>query len=204
MMERKLDTWLAVYGKGIYSHIDRGWWDDDGGREGEIVTDVKRAINAIEHCRGLGGTVFVCGNGGSMATALHFVCDMAKVPQGCPGPSTQTICLGANGPLLTAIANDSQYRRVFADDLLRHRPSSKDALLAISASGNSENVLDALEAAEDNGMLVIGLTGFDGGCLRAESDISIHVDAQHFGIVEDLHLIICHMIAYWLAGSDPP
>ena len=151
------------------------------------------AIRAIDACRKEGGTVYVCGNGGSMATAMHFACDMAKTPQGYAGTPAKTVCLGTNPSLLTAMTNDDGYDGVFARDLHSHGVKKRDVLVAISASGNSENVLFACEAAKDYGpATVIGLTGFDGGALWPRgpapiatslpkpADIGIHVPSHSY------------------------
>jgi phosphoheptose isomerase len=177
---------------------DNAWWTEEGARE------VERATLAIETCREMGGTVWACGNGGSWCTAAHFAGDLAKPPQGMPGKPTRAVCLGANPALMLATANDVSYDRIFADELLAIAPGINrvtDVFVGISASGNSRNVDLARCDAKAVNMITIGFTGFDGGVLKDRSDISIHIPVDHFGIVEDLHLVICHAIAYYMAGD---
>lgn len=163
------------------------------------IEPITEAIDAISECREKGHRVYVCGNGGSHATALHFVCDMAKTPQGYMGVSSKAVCLGANPSLLTAGANDGGYESVFGKELSSSGVQSGDVLVAISASGNSPNAIHACDVAKTYGATAISLTGFDGGELRKVADISIHVPCDHYGIVEDVHLVICHAIAYAFA-----
>lgn len=168
-----------------------------------LVGPFARAIHAIEVCRHMGGTVYACGNGGSWATASHFVCDLAKTPQGFRGPAVNAICLGANPSLLTAYTNDVTYNGIFRYELemRAQERDRRDLLICISASGASHNVVLACREAQEQGMTTIGLTGFDGGELAKMVDISIHVPSDHYGVVEDCHMSICHAIAYFLAGE---
>jgi D-sedoheptulose 7-phosphate isomerase len=151
------------------------------------------AADALLACRVRGGTVFVVGNGGSAATASHFACDLAK---GTRVPGTRpfrVVSLADSVPLLTAWANDTSYARVFAEQLEPLvRPG--DVVVAISASGNSPNVLAAAEVAREAGAITIALTGESGGRLRLLADVLVRVPADPIEQVEDAHLAVAHSV----------
>jgi D-sedoheptulose 7-phosphate isomerase len=138
--------------------------------------------------------VFTCGNGGSSATASHFTEDLSKGVDPPPGQRRfRTISLVDSVPTLTAYANDMGYEHVFAEPL-RNLVRAGDVLLAISASGTSENVLQALHAARVGGGAIIGLTGSDGGQLAALADVCVRVPSDDMQQIEDAHLAITHAI----------
>jgi D-sedoheptulose 7-phosphate isomerase len=141
--------------------------------------------------------IFIAGNGGSAATASHFANDLAKATI-VPGQRRfRVIALTDNVPLITAWANDSSYADAFAEQLQPLiRPG--DVFIAISGSGNSENILRAVDVARMSEATVIGLTGFDGGRLRDRSHYCIHVPCDVMAQVEDAHLIIQHAICLYL------
>lgn len=152
-----------------------------------------QAADILLDCRERGGTVFVLGNGGSAATASHFACDLAK------GTRTEGIApfrvmpLTDNMPLVTAWANDTSYDRVFAEQLAALvRPG--DVVVAISASGNSPNVLAAVELARLSGAITIALTGRTGGRLRPLAHVTIRVPADPIEQVEDVHMMMAHSL----------
>lgn len=141
--------------------------------------------------------VLVFGNGGSAATASHFICDLVKTA-GVPGqPKLDAVSLADNVAMMTAIGNDISYDDIFQYSLesLAH---PGDLVIAISCSGNSKNVINACEWAKKNGITIAGLTGFTGGKLKEMADIHIHIPSDNFGLVEDLHLAINHMISQGL------
>ena len=151
------------------------------------------AASLLLDCHRRGGIVFALGNGGSAATASHFVCDLAKGTRTEGLPAFRVVALNDNVPLLTAWANDTSYERVFAeqlDALIRPR----DVVVLISASGNSPNVLAAVEAARCAGATTIALTGKTGGRLARRADLSIRVPAHSIEQVEDAHLIVAHSL----------
>lgn len=156
------------------------------------VVAIQNAVELLNHRRHCRKTVFTFGNGGSASTASHFACDLAKNAYDTDYPF-KAICLADNLPSITAYANDEGYENVFTGQLKRLLTAG-DILLAISASGNSPNVVTAVQYAKDKGHSVIGLTGFDGGKLRQLADISIHVDSDVIEQVEDVHLMVCHII----------
>jgi D-sedoheptulose 7-phosphate isomerase len=151
------------------------------------------AAELLLDCHRRGSTIFILGNGGSAATASHFACDLAKGTQ-VPGlPAFRVMPLSDNVPLLTAWANDTSYDRVFAEQLATLvRPG--DVVVAISASGNSPNVLAAARAAQESEAIVIALTGQCGGQLYQLADLTIRVPAQLIEQVEDAHLVIAHSL----------
>ncbi len=162
---------------------------------------VAQAVEWLREARDGGNTIFVCGNGGSAATASHFVCDVLK---GCSYGRERRfriLALNDNLPALTAYSNDVSYECVFAEPL-KNLARPGDVLIAISGSGNSPNVLRAAEWANANGLRTIGLTGRDGGKLGALSRLEIRVPDMHMGRIEDGHMIVCHMLAYYFMETE--
>ncbi len=157
-------------------------------------------VEELEQARQHHQTVFLVGNGGSAATASHMANDFGAgiTPADDPLPF-RALALTDNVAALTAIANDDGYQNVFVRQLrIHYRPGDK--LVAISASGNSPNVVAAAEWVKQHGGKVIGLVGFDGGKLKALSDLVIHVETQkgEYGPVEDIHMILDHLVYSWL------
>jgi D-sedoheptulose 7-phosphate isomerase len=142
-----------------------------------------------------GRRIFLFGNGGSASLASHFACDLGKgtVIHGDHGKRFQAIALTDNLALLTAWANDSSYDDVFAEQL-RNLIQPGDVAFAISGSGNSPNVLLALQVAREFGALNIGLGGFQGGKMKALCDICMVVPSDNMQIIEDLHVGIAHAL----------
>lgn len=147
-----------------------------------------------------GATVFTCGNGGSAALANHMQCDHVKGVRTSTELRPRVTSLSANVELMTAIANDLSY-----DDVFRYQLQSQaregDVLLAISSSGQSPNVVRALRWAGDNGLATIALTGFSGGEAAQLADVSIHVESGNYGVVEDTHEAVMHVLAQHLRAS---
>ncbi len=140
------------------------------------------------------GTILICGNGGSAASASHFACDMAKLTISADCRRVRALALTDNIPLITAWSNDQAYADMFVEQLIGiYRPG--DLLFAISGSGNSPNVLRAVEWANERGAPTIGLTGFDGGKLARLARLSMHVQNDVMPQVEDIHMTICHGLA---------
>jgi D-sedoheptulose 7-phosphate isomerase len=142
-------------------------------------------------------SVFSCGNGGSAAISNHMHCDHLK---GC---QTDTILRPRNVSLssaietITAIANDISYDDVFVYQL-KTQADPGDVLMTISSSGDSPNVVRAVEWAKDNGVSTISLTGFDGGRTATLADINIHVDGDNYGVIEDAHQSVMHILAQYI------
>lgn len=154
---------------------------------------IAQVVDVLEEARLQGRQVFIMGNGGSASTATHFVCDLAKNTRQEGLPHYRAIGLTDNMAIFSAYANDEGYETVFANQLANLiRPG--DIVIGISASGNSKNVLNAVAEAHKHRAMVIGFSGFDGGKLAGMVDINIHVDSHVIEHVEDIHLMLEHMI----------
>ena len=138
-------------------------------------------------------TVFLFGNGGSAALASHFACDLGKGTVNGSEKRFRVMALTDNVPLMTAWANDSKYEDIFAQQLANF-VNAGDVVFAISASGNSPNVLSALRVANQAGATTVGLAGFAGGRMLALCDASIVVPCDNMQIIEDLHVCIAHSL----------
>ena len=138
-------------------------------------------------------TVFVFGNGGSAALASHFACDLAKGTVNGSGKRFKVMALTDNVPLMTAWANDSHYEDIFSEQLANFATPG-DVAFAISASGNSPNILKALNKAGQAGLTTTGLTGFSGGQMLALCNACIVVPCDNMQIIEDLHLCVAHSL----------
>jgi D-sedoheptulose 7-phosphate isomerase len=142
----------------------------------------------------LGRMVYLFGNGGSASLASHFACDLGKGTAYCNGGKRfRVLALTDNIPTITAWANDFGYEDIFAEQL-RNLVQAQDIALAISGSGNSKNVLNALHVAREAGATTIGVTGFEGGEMKALCDICVVVPSDNMQIIEDLHLSMAHSI----------
>lgn len=151
------------------------------------VVDVLLSANYV------GSTVFTLGNGGSAATASHFMCDLAKGTI-IPGrPRFRVVALTDNVPLMTAWGNDSSYENIFAEQL-RGLMGRGDVVVAISGSGNSPNVLRAVELAHQMGGITIGFSGFAGGQLSTLVDVPVVAPNDCMEQIEDVHMTLCHLI----------
>ncbi|HUJ04635.1 MAG TPA: SIS domain-containing protein [Streptosporangiaceae bacterium] len=146
------------------------------------------------------GYVFSCGNGGSAAIANHLQCDHVKAVGTATDLAPRVLSLAANVEILTAIANDIAYEDVFAHQL-RAQAAPGDVLIAISSSGRSANIVNALKWARQHGVTTIALTGFGGGRAREIAEVAVHVDAANYGIVEDMHQAIMHALAQFIRQS---
>ena len=162
---------------------------------------VNQAIEWFREARAAEGRIFVCGNGGSASTASHFVCDMVKGASYNRPARFRIQALTDSLPAITAYANDEGYEVIFLEQLKNFaRPG--DLLMAISASGNSPNVLRAVEYANSIGCQTLALTGRDGGKLGSMAQLNLQVPVPHMGRIEDAHMIICHIIAYYFMDTE--
>lgn len=152
-------------------------------------------IEALDAARRDGATVFFCGNGGSAATASHFQNDLTRWRT----KPMRVVSLTDNVAVITALANDYGYERIFVMQL-EPLLSEGDIVVAISASGNSPNVVEAIEFARSRRALTVGLTGFTGGRLAELCDIHVHVPSEsgEYGPVEDAHMILDHLVMSYL------
>lgn len=162
------------------------------------LEDIRKVIDLIMEAYQSGQQIFVFGNGGSASTASHFACDLGKNSIIQEKPRMKIISLTDNVPIMTAWANDTSYENIFVEPL-KNLLNPNDLVIGISASGNSENVLKAVEYANSvEGCTAIGLTGFGGGKLAKIVDVSVIVDSNDYGPVEDIHLILDHIIQDWI------
>lgn len=157
------------------------------------VNAINQAMNLLLDTFEHGNTVFVFGNGGSSATASHFQNDFNKGISEHTVKKFNFLCLNDNVATMMAVANDIGFEEVFRFQLRGHiKPG--DIVMAISGSGNSKNVINAVEYAKEQGCRIIGLTGFNGGRLQQLSDISLHAPINSMQITEDIHMIFDHLM----------
>ena len=162
---------------------------------------VQQAIEWFKEAREHGRHIFVCGNGGSASTASHFVCDINKGASYTRDRRFKMMALTDNLATLTAYSNDVSYECAFAEQL-KNFAEPEDVVLAISGSGNSPNVLRAVEYANSIGCKTVALTGRDGGKLGPLAQLNVQVPVPHMGRIEDAHMIVCHMIGYYFMDTE--
>lgn len=146
--------------------------------------------------------IFVCGNGGSAAISEHLCCDHSKGVFYNTKLKHRVHSLVSNISMVTALANDIDYNSVFSEQLKMYADAG-DLLIVISSSGNSQNIIQALNVAKTLGMSTIAFTGFAGGVARNSCDVSIHVESNNYGISEDCHQIIMHILAQSISMDKP-
>ena len=180
------------------------------------LNDVNRVMNVLEEARLSNKHIFICGNGGSAATASHYAVDFNKgVNMGIlniDGHSSYEVpvasllaksklplynfeCLSDNVPTMMAVSNDESYEEVFRFPL-SVKMKKGDILIGISGSGNSKNVLNAFQYARELGAKIVAIVGYDGGKMKRMADYSIHVDINDMQISEDVHMILDHMMMW--------
>ena len=154
---------------------------------------IAEVIDVLQYARAQGSQVFIMGNGGSAATASHFVCDLAKNTRLEGLPPFRVIGLTDNMAIFSAYANDEGYENVLSQQLA-NLIQPGDIVIGISASGNSKNVINAMQEAQKHDATTIGFTGFDGGLLGQIVNIHLHVKSNIIEHVEDIHLMLEHII----------
>ena len=157
------------------------------------LDEINEAMNAILDTYNNGGTIYVCGNGGSASTASHMQNDFNKGISEYVDKKFNFYCLNDNVSTMMAVANDIGYEEVFRFPLI-NKLKDNDLFIGISGSGNSKNVLNAAEYAKECGVKVIGITGYSGGKLKEIADYKMHVDENDMQIAEDLHMTFDHMM----------
>ena len=162
---------------------------------------VEALIDVFKRARDENRQIFVFGNGGSAATANHFACDMVKGASYGRNKRFKILSLSEQIPTLTAYSNDVGFESVFLEPL-KNFAGPGDIAMAISGSGNSENVVRAIEYANSIGCYTVGLSGLTGGRLRPRVNLSVHVPDEHMGRVEDAHFFICHMVCYHFMDNE--
>ncbi len=160
---------------------------------------VKNVMNVFLKAREENKMIYFAGNGGSASTASHFAQDMSEVGRKIKGKGFKTQSINDNVAALTAISNDYDYASVFSMQI-QYNFEPGDVLVVISASGNSKNVLNAVNLAKEKGGTTVGLVGFSGGKLKEIVDHLIYIPSRlgEYGPIEDLHLVINHMIVSYL------
>ncbi|MDM0108306.1 SIS domain-containing protein [Variovorax sp. J22R24] len=149
---------------------------------------------------GQGRMIFSCGNGGSAAISNHLVCDCMKGVRSNGWLKPKVNSLSSAVELITAIVNDIGSDEMFSFQLTS-MATQGDVLIAISSSGASPNIVKALETAREMKMATIAMTGFSGGDAARLADVSLHVDAQNYGVIEDVHQSLMHILAQYLRHS---
>jgi len=157
------------------------------------IDAINEAMNLMMQAYEAKKKIYIFGNGGSSATASHYQNDFNKGISEYVDKKFNFICLNDNVPTIMAIANDIGFEEVFRFQL-REKLEEGDIVIAISGSGNSKNVIYAVEYAKEQGNKVIGMTGYEGGKLRELADISLHADVMSMQVTEDIHMIFDHMI----------
>lgn len=198
------------------------WYRD---REIEVyqrinLEDVNMVMNVLEEARFSGKHIFICGNGGSAATASHYAGDFNKGVNmgllkidghsidGIPNvekmkgiPLYNFECLSDNVPTMMAVSNDESYEEVFRFPLYV-KMKAGDIVIGISGSGNSKNVVNAFYYAKEHGGTTIAIVGYDGGKMKKMADYSIHVDINDMQISEDLHMVLDHMMMWVFCHTE--
>ena len=161
------------------------------------VLDIEETADTIFSAYKNGKRIFVMGNGGSATTAMHFARDLQIGTAVAGKPRLRVTCLADNVASITAIANDISYDCIFEEQLIGQLEEG-DVVIGISASGNSPNILRAIEYARKHGAITIGFIGFGGGKLKRLCQKSIILSSRAYGQVEDVHMVIAHIIPCWL------
>jgi D-sedoheptulose 7-phosphate isomerase len=164
------------------------------------IQQINRIVNVIKYAYDNGNAIFTMGNGGSGTTASHIVCDFNRGASFNLAKKFRVVCLNDNIPSISAIANDISYDAIFKEQLKNFlRPG--DVVIGISASGNSRNIIRAIEYANRNGAVTIGFSGFDGGKLKQTAKYPIHVKVDDMKVAEDIHSIISHIMMKMLSAE---
>ncbi len=161
------------------------------------LDNLTKFSDLLEHTILKERNIFVCGNGGSAAIANHLVCDYIKLMRKNTNLKPKVISLSTNNELITAISNDFSYDKIFSEQL-SYLANKNDILILISSSGNSKNIINALKFCKKKKIKTIGLCGFKGGYLSKKADINLHFKCENYGISEDTHHIVMHVVIQYL------
>lgn len=167
-----------------------------------LAQGIERIVPVLLRARAQGRTIFFFGNGGSASTASHFVVDIGKATIRGDSRRFRCVALVDNVESVTAWANDAEYAKVFSEQL-RTLAVTGDVAVGISGSGNSPNVLRAMEMARQMGLTTIGLTGMGGGKLKDAVEVPVVVPSNSMQHIEDVHLLICHLLTAYLRDEAP-
>lgn len=157
------------------------------------VEEINQALNLMREAFERESTIYIFGNGGSSATASHYQNDFNKGVSEHTEKKFNFLCLNDNVATVMAVANDIGFEEVFRFQLKGHLKSG-DVVIAISGSGNSKNVINAVEYAKEQGSAIIGITGYNGGKLKPLADVSLHAPVNSMQITEDIHMIFDHLM----------
>ena len=175
------------------------WYVDQikKGLEAIDIANLAKIVKVLDSAIKRNSTIYTCGNGGSSSIAEHFVCDFLKGTS--TGSSIQPIIhsLCSNTPTIMAVANDISYDDIFSFQLERYGKDG-DLLLCVSSSGNSPNILNVLSMAKSKNIETISFVGFSGGDAKDISDNCIHIPIENYGIVEDIHHSLMHLLAQYI------
>ena len=162
------------------------------------LTDIEKFVEVLLEARERESSIFFIGNGGSAATASHFANDIAIGTRTYKKPF-RAISLCDNQAVITAIANDDGYEKIFSQQL-QVLLKKQDVVVAISASGNSPNLLDAIDTAKKMNTITVGISAFDGGKMKEMVDVSLHVPTEkgEYGPAEDAHMVLDHLVSNYL------
>jgi D-sedoheptulose 7-phosphate isomerase len=168
------------------------------------VNAVHRVVDIFRQARDRGSFIYIAGNGGSSSTASHWVNDLGKATKRSGCAPFRAMCLSDNISWLSALSNDEGYDRAFAGQL-ENFASAGDVLTCLSASGNSANLVRAVELAQKHKLTTVALLGFDGGLLKDLVDevVLVHTEKGAYELVEDVHSAICHAITRCLVADQP-
>lgn len=158
---------------------------------------VARLAQAVVHCQESGKQIFAVGNGGSASSSSHIACDLMKTAAVPGRKPVKCLSLSDNAALMTACGNDLSFDDVFSRQL-ENLCGQDDLVILISGSGNSPNLVKAAEIARSRGAKTAALLGFDGGKLKNIVDIVVHMPCDQYGVIEDLHMSIGHIITFYL------
>ncbi|MFC2088229.1 SIS domain-containing protein [Calditrichota bacterium] len=162
-----------------------------------------KAADILTKVYSSGGFVYSCGNGGSAAIANHLVCDHCKLVRTDTQLKSRIVSLSSTVEIITAIGNDLSYDEIFVYQLsCLAKPG--DALITISSSGDSENIVRAANWAKDNNIPVISMTGFSGGRSSKIADVNLHINADNYGVIEDVHQSLMHILAQYIRQAHMP
>ena len=164
-------------------------------------SDIERMIDLLATARDERRQVFLCGNGGSASTASHMSVDLGKGASVGRERRFRVVSLSDNTAWITALANDMDYSEIFVEQL-KGLAEAGDVLVAFSGSGNSPNVIKAVEWANARGMRTIGLTGRPGGLLGQRAEFPVFIESSHMGHIEEGHFVLQHLVSYYFAEAE--
>ena len=190
--DQKFDS-IAAYADSYFGHAHTAQASVDRDK-------LDAAFHMLDAAYERAAVLYVCGNGGSASISNHLVCDHSKSGQTDTDLRPKVVSLSTNMEMVTAIANDLSYDDVFVYQLSTLAKAG-DVLITISSSGDSENVVRAATWARDNGVEVIAFTGFDGGRTSRLATVHLHVEGDNYGVVEDAHQSLMHILAQYLRQS---